>query len=44
LLKSRLWDCAETRRGSPVDRTDWKAYENLINQFADDSGHTAQEF
>ena len=25
-LKSRLWDCAQTLRGSAVDRTDWKAY------------------
>jgi type I restriction enzyme M protein len=25
-LKSQLWDCAETLRGSAVDRTDWKAY------------------
>ena len=25
-LKSALWDAANTLRGSPVDRTDWKGY------------------
>ena len=25
-LKSHLWSCAETLRGSAVDRTDWKGY------------------
>lgn len=25
-LKSHLWNCAETLRGSAVDRTDWKGY------------------
>src|SRR3954453_17520041 len=25
-LKSHLWNCAETLRGSAVDRTDWKSY------------------
>lgn len=25
-LKSHLWNCAQILRGSPVDRTDWKAY------------------
>lgn len=25
-LKSHLWECAESLRGSAVDRTDWKAY------------------
>jgi type I restriction enzyme M protein len=25
-LKSHLWNCAEIRRGSAVDQTDWKAY------------------
>ena len=25
-LKSEFWRCAETLRGSAVDRTDWKGY------------------
>jgi len=25
-LQSRLWDAANTLRGSAVDRTDWKGY------------------
>jgi type I restriction enzyme M protein len=25
-LKASLWSCAQILRGSPVDRTDWKAY------------------
>jgi type I restriction enzyme M protein len=25
-LRNKLWQCAQILRGSPVDRTDWKAY------------------